>query len=403
MALYEYEASNAKGHIERGRVAATSAEDAQMKVSSLGLNIKKIDEVAVREPVDLKAPEGLGRYAAALYTLVGPGELMYFFRQMAMMIKAGFSLAQAVDEYAKSTRHPQMKSMAVKLSASLSQGNSLSQGMEAFPNIFSPMATSMVKAGEDGGFLERTFNDLDRYYEQEVQIRNAMKRATAYPKFLLGACIAIALLANFVGAFLGVGVVFDSFVLSPLFWMLIIGVAVFAWLFVRMGKQNPGVKRSFDLLVVSVPGFAGVFRRFAMARFGRALGALYRSGVQPATAVEMAAQASGNSYIEEKVRPAALKIQRGETMTSALIETGEMPSIVQQMLSTGEKTGEIDTMMEKMAEYFEDDAQTRAKQLTVIMGVVALIFVLAIGITLYISAISRYMGGFQQNIETLGG
>ncbi|MEJ5171574.1 MAG: type II secretion system F family protein, partial [Fimbriimonadales bacterium] len=252
--------------------------------------------------------------------------------------------------------------------------------MQRYPEVFSPLMLSLVRAGEEGGMLERCLADLASYLEAEIALRRMISRETAYPKVVVAASVLIVLGANaIIGAVAGSASPFRLH--NPLAeaatWMVLGPALVALFLFLRLGLQNPRVKLVWDLVLSVLPGFAGTVRGFATAKFGRALGALYRGGVPLHRAMLLAADACGNEYVRSRIYPAAQRLQEGGMVSDVLIEAGVFSPIVLDMVRTGESTGNMDQMLLKLSEYYEDEASTMAKRNAVLLGVLAFLLVAA--------------------------
>ncbi len=228
--------------------------------------------------------------------------------------------------------------------------------------------------------LERCLADLASYLEAEIALRRMISRETAYPKVVVAASVLIVLGANaIIGAVAGSASPFRLH--NPLAeaatWMVLGPALVALFLFLRLGLQNPRVKLVWDLVLSVLPGFAGTVRGFATAKFGRALGALYRGGVPLHRAMLLAADACGNEYVRSRIYPAAQRLQEGGMVSDVLIEAGVFSPIVLDMVRTGESTGNMDQMLLKLSEYYEDEASTMAKRNAVLLVVLAFLLVAA--------------------------
>jgi type II secretory pathway component PulF len=232
---------------------------------------------------------------------------------------------------------------------------------------------SLVRVGEDGGFLADACTQLSEYIERDVQLRNLIRRETAYPKITVAVSILVILLTNAV-----IQALAPDGIRMPvpwLVWAVTAIAAVGSFLFVRLALPVPSVRRSFDDFVLRLPGIGGMVMGFAMAKFGRDFGALYKGGVPLPKAVVLAADACGNEGVRARVRPVANKLEEGQGITETFAASGAFSQLVLDMTRTGEATGNMDEMLTRVADYYEDEGQTKAQMAARIVGVVCLIAV----------------------------
>ncbi|MCA1997050.1 MAG: type II secretion system F family protein [Armatimonadetes bacterium] len=398
MPIFESRATDADGSPQQGRMVARDLASAAQALQAKGWSVTVLQE-ASRAPTGTERTEAPPPPPASrpappleprsgwvtslfgpLFGQVGPPHLMFFFRQLASMLGAGVGMVQSLETLARQTRQPKLRRILFELRDHAEAGRPISAGMQRYPEVFSPLMLSLVRAGEEGGMLERSLADLARYLEAEIALRRMISRETAYPKVVVAASVLIVIGANLIiGAVAGPSAPFR--LQNPLAeastWMVLGPVLVALFLFLRVGLQNLRIKRAWDLILSVLPGFAGTVRGFATAKFGRALGALYRGGVPLHRAMLLAADACGNEYIRSRIYPAAERLQQGGMVSDVLIEAGVFSPVVLDMVRTGESTGNMDQMLLKLAEYYEDEASTMAKRNAVLFGVLAFLLVAA--------------------------
>jgi type II secretory pathway component PulF len=309
-------------------------------------------------------------------------ELLFFFRQLATMLEAGVPYVQSLDTLAGQGRDPKLKSIILELKGHVEVGRPMSVGMQRYPEVFTPVMMSMLRAGEEGGFLDQALATIATYVEKDLALRTMYKRVTFYPKLEVAGSIVIILIANMIITAVGG----TAYLWSPLTqiatWFILGPLIVAYYLFSRVGLANPRVKYNYDAVVANMPYVGGIMRQLAMARFGRALGALHRGGVPIHRSVELASDACGNEWLRSKMVPAPKQLESGAGVSETLSETGAFSPIVMNMVSTGEQTGNLDKMVDKMADYYEDESETKAMQLAKIVG-----FVLTLLVCIYIGII----------------
>ncbi len=437
MPLYEYRAKDPAGNLISGTAQGASLASVASSLSTRGLAVEHLavaanvgdplnyavaapaprpdDQVfegrraAPEPPVEpfvpkiTKAPPTAPRDVVSrdivgpLVGKVGLVHLSFFFRQLSVMLGAGVGMVDSLETLSGQTRSHKLARIIREMRDHANVGRPISAGMQRYPEVFSPLMMSLVRAGEQGGMLERTTAHIARYTDQEIEIRNLMKRETAYPKIVLVFAIILVLGVN---AFVRFGLKSDLILLdSPLTrietWYWLAPLIVFLFLFVRIGLHNSRIKLNWDAMLANMPGFASVVRKFAQAKFGRAFGVLYKGGVPMHEALRLASDACGNEYLRGRIHPAVTKIKEGCGVTESLRATGAFNPIVLDMTATGERTGNLDEMLDHMSQFYEDEAVTQAQRNGKIWGVVILtavaIYVLYVLATFYLNYINAVM------------
>jgi type II secretory pathway component PulF len=274
-------------------------------------------------------------------------------------------------------------------------GRKISEAFERYPDVFNPMMLSMVRAGEEGGFLVEQSKKLAEYIEREVQLRNMIRAATIYPKVTVVMSIIVIFVANWIIAAVGQegSTVLISPLTEPATWVILTPVIAVAIFYFRFVRRQPKAQWQWDKMTATLPGVGPAMHGFAMAKFGRSFGALYTSGVAIPRAVRLSADACGNEFVRSQIYPAAQMIEEGRGITEAFGMSGAFSPIVLDMTRTGETTGNIDQMLNKMAEFYEDEGTVRAKQMAVVVGVACLIVVGIYVGYVYITNMVRILGG----------
>ncbi|MCX7800204.1 MAG: type II secretion system F family protein [Fimbriimonadales bacterium] len=416
MPVFEYRATDSQGSPQSGRLVARDLDDAARALASRGWRVEHVREAspgAERPPEPRQSPPPgspspppVGPRPTVATALLGPifgkvglPHLMFLFRQLSSMLGAGVGMVQSLETLSRQTRQPKLRRILLELRDHAQAGRPLSAGLQRYPEVFSPLMLSLIRAGEEGGMLERTLSDLAGYVESEIALRRMIRRETMYPKVVVAMSVLIVGGANLILSSVapqGSPFRLHNPLNEPGTWM-VLGPALLAlFLFLRVGLQNPAIRRGWDLALSVVPGLAGTVRGFATAKFGRAFGALYRGGVPMHRAMLLAADACGNEYIRSRIYPGARMLQEGGTVSQALSEAGVFSPIVLDMIRTGETTGNLDQMLLKLSEYYEDEAATLAKRNAVILGAFAYLAVAAFVGYLVFSFYSGYASYLQR-------
>lgn len=369
-------------------------------------------QTAVEKPVaPLRAAPPLEKRPAIMTDVVGPvllkvslPQLLFFFRQLATMLNAGMGVIQALDTLSRQTRDLILKPIVLELSANVQEGRLLSAGMQRYPEVFSPLMLGLVRAGEDGGMLDTTINQAANYIEQEIELRNLYRKVTFYPKLVVGASIVIVLATNYIiRGMLGKPGGLYSPLAEPATWIVLAPLIAGLFLFFRVGKANARLRYNMDKIVLGIPVIGITVHQLSMAKFGRAFAALYKGGVIVPKALKLSADACGNEYLRSQMYPAARQIEEGESITFAFGRTGAFSQTVLDMTNTGEQTGHLDEMLDKVADYYEDDAKVRSNQTAIFTGVFCMLLVAVyVGYIVY-KFWSGHAGELQQEQQALEG
>ena len=316
--------------------------------------------------------------------------LAFFFNQLGTMLRAGVPMVQSLDTLSKQTSDPRFQHVVREMKGHVEAGRPMTTGMQRYPEIFTPVMLSIIRVGEEGGFLDESLFTVAKYTEDEIELRNLYRRVTLYPKLLICASMLIIFGTNLILGAIAPGAKGLSSPLTNLSTWLILGpVIVGMFLFFRVGLANFRIKYNWDMFISYIPYIGGTVRQTSMAKFGRAFGALYQAGVPLPKIVTLAADACGNEYMRAKLYPASKVLEGGAGITETLKSTGALSPIVINMLSTGEQTGNLDQMLNKMSDYYQDEAKTRSIQLGTFMGVLAF---LVVAVYIGFIVISTYKG-----------
>lgn len=300
--------------------------------------------------------------------------LAFFFNQLGTMLKAGVPMVQSLNTLGNQTRDPRFKHIVREMQGHVEAGRPMTAGMQRYPEVFTPVMLSIIRTGEEGGFLDESLFTVAKYTEDEIELRNLYRRVTIYPKLLIVASIVIIVGANAIISMVAPG---GQGLTSPLTniknWFIITPILIALFLFFRVGLANYGIKYLWDMFISYIPFLGKTIRQMAMAKFGRSFGALYKAGVPLPKVVKLAADSCGNEYLRSKLYPASAVLEGGAGITETLRSTGALSPIVMDMLSTGERTGNLDHMLNKMSDYYQDEAKTRSVILGQFTGVVVLL------------------------------
>jgi type IV pilus assembly protein PilC len=300
---------------------------------------------------------------------VGAKSLAVFTRQFSVMIDAGLPLVQCLEILGTQEEDKNFSSVILATRGDVEGGASLADAMKKHPKTFDPLFTNMIAAGEAGGILDTILKRLATYIEKAVKLKSQVQSAMIYPiaviviAALVVGVILWKVIPTFANLFAGLGAelplptriviaLSNGLVRFMPFILVGIGAAVFAF---RSYYGTPGGRRAIDSITLKIPVLGPLMRKIAVARFCRTLSTLLASGVSILEALDITARTAGNAIVEEAIQTTRKSIERGETIAQPLKETNVFPSMVVQMISVGEATGALDTMLSKIAEFYEEE------------------------------------------------
>ncbi|HEY1463186.1 MAG TPA: type II secretion system F family protein [Terriglobales bacterium] len=308
---------------------------------------------------------------------VGTKDVAIFFRQFSVMIDAGLPLVQCLEILASNQENQSFQKTLTGVRTTVEGGATLANAMRQFPVVFDDLATNMIEAGETGGILDIILQRLAQYVEKAVKLRSAIKSALIYPIAIVGMAFLIVgallkwVVPIFANMFVGLGV--DL----PLPTRVVIGLSHFIgqfWWFFFLGggalfygmkqiRKNPKGKYYFDAALLKLPIMGKLLAKIAVARFTRTLGTLITSGVPILEGLSITARTSGNAVLEEALMKVRKAVEEGRTIVDPLKECGVFPNMVTQMIGVGEATGAMDNMLQKIADFYEDEVDAATKDM----------------------------------------
>ena len=333
-------------------------------------------------------------------------DVVIFTRQLATMIDAGLPIVQALDLLARQTENKTFSGVIATLKNEVESGSAFAESLARHPAVFDELYTNMVSAGEMGGMLDTILVRLAAYMEKAMKLRAQIKSAMIYPISVV--CVAVlvtALLLAYVipvfsEMFAGFGeelplptqlAINLSAVVVAYFWYLVAG-SVGTLVSMRAYYRTERGRQTMDGLVLRLPLIGDIFRKAAVARFTRTLSTLVSSGVPILDALAITGKTAGNTVVEHAVLAARQSIGEGKTLADPLIKSQVFPPMVCQMVQVGETTGALDTMLAKIADFYDDEVDTAASNLTTLVEPVVILF---LGIIIGGLVVSMYLPIFQ--------
>jgi type IV pilus assembly protein PilC len=336
-----------------------------------------------------------------------------FFRQFSVMIDAGLPLVQCLEILAANQENQVFQKCLTGVRQSVEGGSTLSNAMRLYPKIFDDLTTNMIEAGEAGGILDTILQRLATYVEKAVKLKSAVKSALIYPVSVISiACLVVGCLLKFVVPIfanmfvsMGVDLPLPTKIVIGLsnfvgrFWWIMLGFAVMAFVGVKYIRKDPKGRYMFDKMLLNLPVLGGVLRKIAVARFTRTLGTLITSGVPILEGLSITARTSGNAVLEDALMKVRKAVEEGRTIVDPLKECGVFPNMVTQMIGVGEATGAMDAMLQKIADFYEDDVDAATKDMLTLLEPIMIGF---LGVAVGGIVVSLYMPLFSM-ISKLAG
>jgi type IV pilus assembly protein PilC len=340
-------------------------------------------------------------------------DIAIFFRQFSVMIDAGLPLVQCLEILAANQENPAFQKTLNGVRTTVEGGATLANAMRQFPKVFDDLTTNMIEAGETGGILDIILQRLALYVEKAVKLRAAVKSALIYPvsvvslAFLIVGALLKWVVPIFANLFAGLGVALPlptrivvglSAFVGQFWWFFILGIGglIFG---IREMRKHDRASYYMDWCLLKLPVLGLLLRKIAVARFTRTLGTLITSGVPILEGLSITARTSGNKVLEEALMKVRKAIEEGRTIVDPLRECGVFPNMVTQMIGVGEATGAMDSMLQKIADFYEDEVDAATKDM---LAMLEPIIIGLLGIMIGGIVISLYMPLFSMIAKLAG-
>ncbi|MBX3022109.1 MAG: type II secretion system F family protein [Bdellovibrionales bacterium] len=390
MATFEFHAKAEDGRIVKGELDAANEAEARIRMRAQRLT-----------PLRMEVKRKSGASAVKLNLFgdsVSMKDLQVFTRQFAVLVGAGVPIVQSLEAMSKGARSAGMTNVLQQVTGDVERGRRLADALASRPAVFDRLYVNLIKAGEEGGVLETVLNRLAAYIETTVRLRGKVKGALVYPiAIVIVAIVVIAFIMIFVvpkmsamftqsgqklPALTQIVINCSNFVQS--YWYLLVAVLVAVPMVIKLYYETENGRKTCDSIFIEVPVFGDLIKKSAIARFSRTLSTLLASGVRIIDALEISSATTGNWMIEKALIETKEAVSRGKTLAEPLTKIKYFPNMVTQMISIGEQTGNIDQMLSKVADFYEDEVENATDALTSLMepilmvvlgGIIAIIVV----------------------------
>ncbi len=371
MPQFKYTARNAAGKTVEGTIEA--------QVQKMAVDKLRGQRYTVMSLVEVNGAEGdiLSRLNPFKGSIKGK-DLVIFSRQLATLVSAGVPIVQGLNILCDQIESPAFKKVITGVRTDIESGVAIADAMKKHPNAFSELYVSMIRAGETGGVLDSILERLSSYLEATEELKGKVKGAMVYPIVVCGVASAVTIfllvgvIPTFKKVFSGFGreLPFPTRILMGIsdglaaHFMLIMCVPVVAFFLFRMWYKTEKGRATMDLVFIKLPVLGELIKKVSVAKFTRTLGTLIKSGVPILQALDTVAKTSGNRVIEDTIMKARESIREGEKIADPLKASGVFPPMVLQMISVGEETGNLETMLTKIADFYDQEVDTAIKAMT---------------------------------------
>jgi type IV pilus assembly protein PilC len=394
MATFAYVGRTKSGAVKKGELVAKSRDEAVDQLRKQSVVVTSLEERAAKEGFSLKLGSG-----------VSEKDLVVFTRQFGTMINAGLPLIQCLEILSTQSENAALRKSVGEIKVHVEGGSTFSDALRKHPKIFDDLYVNMVHAGEVGGLLDTILGRLSKHIEKAMKLKGQIKSAMVYPAAIVGiAAIVITVLMIWVipvfekmfkemsgGKMALPGptqLVIDMSNFAQAYWYIILGVIIATVVAVKKYYATPQGKLAIDKLLLKLPVFGDLIRKASVAKFTRTLGTLLASGVPLLEALTICAKTSGNKVVEGALLDAKVSISGGKTIAEPLAKSGTFPKMVTHMISVGESTGALDSMLGKIADFYEDEVDQAVTNLTALLEPMMMVF---LGVTVGFIVVAMYL------------
>jgi type IV pilus assembly protein PilC len=376
-ATYHWTGKTRAGEIATGEMTADTEAEVMSKLRAQDIQPSRIKKKG-------------GGLSLPAFGGVSTKDLVIFTRQFATMIDAGLPLVQALDILGSAEPNKAFQKIIYQVKADVEQGGTFAQALNRHPRVFDELYVNLVAAGEVGGILDSILDRLAQYIEKSVKLARKVKGAFTYPMSILVIAILVVVvllwkvIPTFQNMFESMGnnalprptqMVIDMSESFQANWYIYGAIVVGGGYAFRTFYRNPRGRVIFDKIMIRIPIFGPLVRKTAVAKFTRTLGTLVAAGVPILDGLEIVAKTAGNKVIENAIMHVREQISQGRTLAEPLAEANVFPSMVVQMIGVGEATGAMDTMLNKIADFYEEEVDVAVEALTALLEPMMMVFI----------------------------
>ena len=372
--------------IVRGEVVAKDEEEARKKLQRRGIRPLRVSKVK-----------------STRKKRITQEDITVFTRQLATMMKAGLPLMQAFEIVARGHSNPSMTQMLMQVRADVEQGSALGKSFSKYPKYFDRFYCNLVSAGETGGVLEGLLDKLAVYKEKTQTIKKKVKTALTYPIAIMVVAVALIfvmmmfVLPAFGEVYSSMGAELPGLTqivmsMSKFFvkygWVMIVAIILAGFGLYKLHQKSPAFQKRVDSIMLRLPIFGPIVRKATIARWSRTTATLFAAGVPLVEVLDSVAGAAGNILYEEATKDIQAKVTQGLSLTSSMQSTDMFPNMIIQMAAIGEESGSLDDMLNKAAEFYEEEVDNSVSQLSSLMEPVIMV---VLGSTIGVLLVAMYL------------
>lgn len=396
MPVYLWEGKNKNNQIQKGELEAPNEDGVRAHLNRVRIIPSKIK----------KKPKDLFQNIAFLQPPIKEKDIIVFCRQFSTMIDAGLPIIQCLDILQSQQENPTLKKMLKSVKDSVEGGTTLADSLKRYPKHFDSLFVNMIAAGEAGGILDVILKRLSSYLEKAAKLKSKVKGAMVYPAITI--CVAVGVVAVIMVFVIPVfekmfreanmalptptmiTIAISTFIKSKIHWIIIASI-LFSIAFSKYYKTERG-RLTIDAIALKMPVVGMLIRKVAVAKFTRTMGTMLSSGVAILEALDIVARTAGNKVVENAVYNVRSGIAEGRTMADPLQASGVFPAMVCQMIAVGESTGALDAMLEKIADFYDEEVDQAVENLTAMIEPMMIVF---LGVIVGGLIVSMYLPIFQ--------
>ncbi|MBB6051884.1 type II secretion system F family protein [Armatimonas rosea] len=388
MPAFTYTAKAADGKTLTGNSEAATPAELRQRLTEQGYTVQKVAPAKATKKATKASnqPNFLDRFQK-----VKLSDLSIFCRQFSTMIDAGVSLVRCLDVLSDQSQSPKLRRIIADLRAEVEAGNMLSKAMAKYPSTFSNLFVGLIRAGEVGGVLEESLQRLSTFLEKDVELRRKVKSAMTYPILVSVVALGIVMfltiyiVPQFLKMFIDLGLkaedfpamtmslkIFSDFLVDK-WYIMILSVVIFVIAFKMFTRTKFG-RRVYDRFKLKVPVFGKLNHKVALARFSRTLSTLLTSGVPILQALETVAGTVSNEILSDAILDARARVREGDVISEPLRKSKMFPPMVVQMISIGQESGSLDTMLSKIADFYDGEVDAAIASLTAAIEPILIVF-----------------------------
>ncbi|HEX8908370.1 MAG TPA: type II secretion system F family protein [Anaeromyxobacteraceae bacterium] len=376
--VWRWAGKTRQGEERQGEMEAADEQAVRARLGQMGIEATRVRRRL--GDIELRIPGLRGG--------VSTKDILVFTRQFSVMIDAGLPLVQALEIIGTQADNPAFRKVLLAVKSKVEAGSTFADALADHPKAFDDLFVQLVRAGEIGGILDTILQRLGAYIEKNEKLKRRVKGAMTYPAIVLFVAVGVvgALLGFVVPTFEKMFKDFGGTLPGPTqflvnlshglvdHWYVFVGVPIALFIAFRLMLRDPRGRAGWDRFVLKVPVFGGLVRKVAVARFTRTLGTMLSSGVPILDALQIVGRAAGNKTVEAAIMYVRAKISEGKNIAQPLAESGVFPPMVVQMIGVGEATGAMDAMLNKIADFYDDEVDVAVAALTSMLEPVMMVF-----------------------------